>query len=149
MTARSKVKALAHESLATGDALAWFDRVYEEAAGATDAVPWADLAPNPALVSWLGPAWEADSARVLVVGCGLGDDAEHFASFGAHVPAFDLSPKAVAWCMHRFPSSRVRYEVADLLAPPPGYRGAFDLVFEAYTIQSLPPGSAERAHGLD
>jgi SAM-dependent methyltransferase len=149
VSARSKVRDLAHASLASGDPLAWFDRVYEQADGATDAVPWADLAPNAALVTWLGSTWQADSARALVVGCGLGDDAEYLAARGADVTAFDLSSRAVAWCTQRFPASRVRYETADLLAPPPRWLGAFDLVFEAYTIQSLPPGSAQRAHALD
>jgi hypothetical protein len=39
----------------------------------------------------------------------------------------------------------VQYEVANLLDPPPEWLAApFDLVVEAYTIQALPPGSAER-----
>jgi hypothetical protein len=31
----------------------------------------------------------------------------------------------------------VNYQVADLLAPPPGWEGAFDLVVEIYTVQAL------------
>jgi hypothetical protein len=31
----------------------------------------------------------------------------------------------------------VDYQVADLLAPPPGWQGAFDLVAEIYTVQAL------------
>ena len=34
--------------------------------------------------------------RVLVVGCGAGDDALRIAKLGAHVSAFDLSPEAIA-----------------------------------------------------
>jgi hypothetical protein len=39
----------------------------------------------------------------------------------------------------RFPESRVDYRVADLLDPPAEWRGAFDLVFESLTVQSMPP----------
>jgi hypothetical protein len=31
----------------------------------------------------------------------------------------------------------VHYQVADLLAPPPGWQGAFDLVAEIYAVQAL------------
>ncbi|MGH3194367.1 MAG: hypothetical protein ACRDNT_00215 [Streptosporangiaceae bacterium] len=31
----------------------------------------------------------------------------------------------------------MNYQVADLLAPPPGWQGAFDLVAEIYTVQAL------------
>jgi 2-polyprenyl-3-methyl-5-hydroxy-6-metoxy-1,4-benzoquinol methylase len=34
--------------------------------------------------------------KVLVVGCGLGDDALRLAKLGAHVSAFDLSPESLA-----------------------------------------------------
>jgi len=37
----------------------------------------------------------------------------------------------------RFAGSPVKYEVADLLAPPPEWAGAFDLVAEIYTVQAL------------
>jgi SAM-dependent methyltransferase len=149
MTARGKVKAAAHESLAKGDAIAWFDRVYRDAQGATDAVPWADLAPNPGLLEWIKRgSFDGCGDRALVVGCGLGDDAEYLSARGCIVTAFDVAPTAVAWCKRRFPSSRVSYEVADLLAPPSSYANAFDFVFEAYTIQSLPPGSKERARAI-
>jgi hypothetical protein len=38
----------------------------------------------------------------------------------------------------------VAYEVADALLPPAAWRGAFDFVFEAYTVQVL-PGEARAA----
>jgi SAM-dependent methyltransferase len=47
----------------------------------------------------------------------------------------------------RFPASRVRWAVADLLAPPVAWRGAFDLVVECYTLQVLPPDARARAIG--
>lgn len=147
---RAKVGELAHASLARGDALGWFDRVYDAAAGDTNAVPWADLAPNPMLVGWLERhGWNANGRRALVVGAGLGDDAELLAANGADVTAFDLSPKAIAWAKERWPTTRVTYAVQDVLALPDAWRGLYDFVFEAYTLQSLPPGSDLRTRALD
>lgn len=147
--ARTKVRSLADEHLRRGDALGWFDEVYAQAGGRTDAVPWADLAPNAALVAWLDATDAADApqprGRALVVGSGLGDDAEELARRGWDTVAFDVSPRAVAWARARFPSSKVRYEQADLLALPGAYIGGFDLVFEAYTLQSLPRELRARA----
>ncbi len=37
-----------------------------------------------------------------------------------------------------FPNSRVDYRTADLLNPPSPWRGQFDFVFEANTLQVLP-----------
>ncbi|WP_373527449.1 class I SAM-dependent methyltransferase, partial [Nostoc sp.] len=76
--------------------------------------------------------------KALVIGCGLGDDAEALAHRGFEVTAFDISPTAIAWCQERFPNSTVNYVVADLLAIPPQWHQAFDFVFECRNIQSLP-----------
>ncbi|WP_157867660.1 class I SAM-dependent methyltransferase [Gloeothece citriformis] len=51
----------------------------------------------------------------------------------------DISSTAIKECLRRFESSRVCYEVADLLAPPSKWLAAFDFVFESYTLQVLPP----------
>jgi 2-polyprenyl-3-methyl-5-hydroxy-6-metoxy-1,4-benzoquinol methylase len=56
-------------------------------------------------------AWVAAHAneiaglRVLDVGCGLGDNAECFATSGAQVTAFDFGGAAVAWAKQRFPGN--------------------------------------------
>lgn len=134
---RSKVRAAAHDAIAKGEPLAWFDRVYADANGETGAVPWADLVANPSLTEWVER--ERPTAKTaLVVGCGLGDDAEYLSKNGMAVTAFDVAPKAIAWCRRRFPASKVDYRVADLFAPPAEWTRAFDFVFEAYTLQSLP-----------
>ncbi len=77
--------------------------------------------------------------RALIVGCGLGDDAEELAARDFQVTAFDVSVAAIDWCRRRFPNSEVDYEAADLLDPPQAWHGAFDLVVEIYTLQVLPP----------
>ncbi|MCC5670705.1 class I SAM-dependent methyltransferase [Nostoc sp. CHAB 5784] len=43
----------------------------------------------------------ASGQKALVIGCGLGDDAEAIASLGFEVTAFDISPTAIAWCQER------------------------------------------------
>jgi SAM-dependent methyltransferase len=72
------------------------------------------------------------------VGCGLGRDAEFVAGLGFATTAFDISETAVRVARDRHPGSPVDYRVADLLAPPPAWTGAFDLVVESNNVQSLP-----------
>ncbi|MEZ4868717.1 MAG: class I SAM-dependent methyltransferase [Caldilineaceae bacterium] len=117
----------------------WFERVYANAGGDGKAVPWAVLQPRPAFAQWAQRvALQGDGKRALVIGCGLGDDAEALAQRGFAVTAFDRSPTAVAWCQKRFPHSAVHYQIADLFATPPEWRGAFNFVLEIFTIQALP-----------
>ncbi|MBL8669755.1 MAG: class I SAM-dependent methyltransferase [Alphaproteobacteria bacterium] len=137
---RSTARRLAKEALAAGEPLAWFERLYALADGQAAAIPWADLAPNPHLAAWMErQPRDRSLGRVLVVGCGLGDDAEALARRADRVVAFDVSATAVAWCLQRFSRSTVRYVVADVLTPPAEWRAAFDLVVEVYTLQVLPP----------
>ena len=143
---RSRAAALAREYLARGDATGWFEALYREAAGDPSRISWADLAPNPSLVRWVSD-WGFCGAgkRALVVGSGLGDDAEYLAGLGCAVTAFDVSETAVGWCRRRFPDSRAAYRVADLFALPAEWRAGFDFVLEAYTLQVLPEPLRPRA----
>ena len=137
---RSAARRLAAEALASGDALGWFDVLYRDAGGQASLIPWAALEVNPNLAAWLENRPLAEMGkRALTVGCGLGDDAEELAAIGFQVTAFDVSASAIDWCRKRFPATRVDYVVADLLSPPSDWRRAFDFVFEAYTLQVLPP----------
>jgi SAM-dependent methyltransferase len=142
--ARAYARRLAAASLADGDDTGWFETLYAAAERGDVTVPWADLAPNPHIVSELaGLTGPAGISRALVIGCGLGDDAEHVASHGFTTVAFDVSPTAVAVARRRFPDSPVEYVTADLLSPPLPWAAAFDLVVEAYTLQVL-TGDARR-----
>lgn len=139
---RDEMRRLASESIARGDAIGWFEDLYQHAGTEWDRIPWADLTPNPLLLDWLaGPDAGAARGRALVVGCGYGDDAEALAKAGWAVTAFDVAPTAIDACRARFPGSAVEYVVADALTPPAAWRGAFDLVFESYTLQVLPPAA--------
>lgn len=123
----------------SGDPLGWFEPLYKGAGGHHSGVFWADLEPNPYLVDWITrnePGPQGKSA--IVVGCGVGDDAEALSAHGYRVTAFDISPTAIELCRNRYPDTRVEYLVADLFAYPPGWKEHFDLVFECNTIQVLP-----------
>lgn len=118
-----------------------FDDVYARSRGADPAsVPWAHGAPHPMIQSWLAtsPQPSPGGERALVVGSGLGDDAEVLAAMGWDVTAFDVSPAAIAWARERFPKSTVAYHVADVFDLPQDWRRAFDLVLEIHTVQALP-----------
>ena len=132
-------RRLAAAALAAGNPRIWFEPLYAAADRGELSVPWAGLAPNPQLLDWLaGGTADLDGREVLVVGCGLGDDAEAIGARGGVVTAFDIAPTAVAAARRRFPGSPVTYVVADLLQPPAGWRERFDLVVEIYTLQVLP-----------
>lgn len=122
-----------------------FERMYATAGGDARRIPWARSAPHPAVAALLASVPPPPGGRALVVGCGLGDDAEAAADGGWRVTAFDLSPTAVDWCRRRFPTSPVDYRVADLLDAPPEWGRAFGLVIEVRTLQSLPPSAVRAA----
>ena len=138
--ARERARELARASLARGDALGWFEELYREAEGEFSKIPWADPEGHPLLVEWLAtaPPPRPDARRALVVGCGLGEDSECLRRAGWDVTAFDVSPTAVEWCRKLHPQG-ADYTCADLFAPPSPWTDAFDLVFECYTLQALPP----------
>jgi SAM-dependent methyltransferase len=137
---RARARELANTFLSRGDARGWFEALYAEAEGAAERIPWADLVPNPHLVSWLNENdARGEGRRALVVGCGLGDDAELLTARGFDVTAFDISAAAIDWCKRRHPDSKVDYVAADLFELPLEWRGAFRLVVEVNTLQVLPP----------
>jgi SAM-dependent methyltransferase len=133
-------RRLASESLAGDDPTGWFERLYVAAEEGAAVVPWDRGAPNRLLAEWAeARAIAGAGRRALVVGSGLGDDAEYIAGLGFDTVAFDIAATAVRIARRRFPESRVDYQVADLLEPPREWRGAFDLVVESITVQALPP----------
>ena len=120
------------------DPVGFFEPLYVAAAAGRDAVPWDRGAPHPLVEEWAAGV-EGAGRSALVVGSGLGPDAELLAERGFAVVAFDVSPTAVASTRERYPDSPVDYCVANLLDPPAAWREAFDLVLESLTVQSMPP----------
>lgn len=134
---RQRVKQLAIDAVTQGDPCCWFETLYQEAQGDAKSIPWAKLTPHPALQDWL-TAHPSIQGTAIVIGCGLGDDAEALQRQGLQVTAFDIAPTAIAWCLQRFPTSKVSYHVANLLALPDTWQNRFDLVFECRNVQALP-----------
>jgi len=142
-TARSKINAMdrdaVHDQPERQD---FFNAVYDNANGDPAFVPWADLKPKEQLIQWLAKNNGIKSSSALTaldVACGLGDNAEALAAAGYQTTAFDLSGEAINWARKRFPESLVNYRAADLFDLPGEWKGAFDLVHECYTLQSMPP----------
>ncbi len=125
--------------LGAGDPTGWFEPLYAGAGDDADAVPWAGSVPHPYVTDWLDdPVATPPGSRAVVVGCGLGDDAAELARRGYEVTAFDVSPTAVAWAERRFADLGISWRVEDVLELPDDLLGAFDLVIEVRTVQSLP-----------
>jgi SAM-dependent methyltransferase len=102
-------------------------------------VPWADLCTNPHLLGfWRAHPQQAAGKLALVIGSGLGDDAEQLSAWGYRTTALDISESAIRATRKRYPNSDVNYAVSDPLNPPLSFSQKFDFVFEAYTLQVLP-----------
>jgi SAM-dependent methyltransferase len=135
---------LSAESYARGQPIGWFETLYAEAAEGRAVVPWDRGLPNPQLVEWAAGR-DGTGRSAMVVGCGLGRDAEYIASLGFRTTAFDLSETAIETAKDRHRDTPVSYEVANLLDLPDRYVRAFDLVVESYTVQSMPDPPRARA----
>jgi SAM-dependent methyltransferase len=136
MTREDDADRLAAAALAKGDPTGWFEQLYAQAADGAAVIPWDRPAPSGGLATAALPPGEG--RRALVVGCGLGRDAEYVAALGYTTTAFDIAQTAVRGARERHRGSAVDYRVADLLAPPAAWAGAFDLVVESNNVQALP-----------
>ena len=137
---------LSAEAIAGGEPTAWFDRLYDAGDAGEVAMPWDRDEPQVLLREW-AEARDLRGAgrRAVVVGCGLGADAEYLASLGFVTTGFDVAATAVRLAQERHPGSSVDYRVADLLDLPAAWHRAFDLVVEIFTVQALPDPPRDRA----
>lgn len=136
---RKHIQQLIDEAGGDANPSGWFEPLYQQAQGDSAAVPWANMIANPLLTEWLkAQSPVQNSPLALVIGCGLGDDAEVLAQAGYQVTAFDISKTAIAWAKQRFPTSSVIYEVGDIFHPKTAWYQSFDLVFECRNFQALP-----------
>ncbi|MET1060336.1 MAG: class I SAM-dependent methyltransferase [Nocardioides sp.] len=137
---------LSAEAIGRGDPTAWFDELYAAGSAGEVSMPWDRTLPQVDLREWAErEGVDGAGRRAVVVGCGLGADAEYLASLGFTTTAFDISPTAVEVARGRNPGSSVDYRVADLLALPDEWHHAFDLVVEIFTLQALPDPPREAA----
>lgn len=146
MSAEEDTRRLSAASLAAGDATGWFEQLYARAEAGDAEVPWDRPRATPPLVEWAArDSPDGRGRSALVVGCGLGRDAEFVAGLGFATTAFDISATAVRVARARHPGSPVTYVVADLFDPPASWRPGFDLVVESNTVQALPRELRARA----
>lgn len=139
-------RQLAYEYMEKGDPTGWFEPLYQRAEEGKATIRWADLKPNINLVEfWNKRQLPSEGKTALVIGCGYGDDAEQLSAWGFQTTAFDIAPTAIRKCTERFPNSRVKYTVADLLEPSAGLQGKYDFVLESYTLQVLVHSLREEA----
>jgi SAM-dependent methyltransferase len=139
MRDRKRARELAADFIGKGDPTGWFEQLYREGEEGKSVIPWADRGTNASLNEF----WESNpqataEKKALVIGCGLGDDAEQLAAWGFETTAFDISETAIRMARRRFPRGGVEYVAADLFRPPAEWEGKFDFVFEANTVQALP-----------
>jgi SAM-dependent methyltransferase len=142
---KQATRQLAEQYAKQGDPDGWFEAFYTRANGDIDNIYWADLKPSPLLLKWVSAQASLKDGRALVVGCGLGDDAEALSYMGYRVIAFDISAAAISMCQKRYPASRVDYHISDLFSPPSGWSSSFDVVYECNTIQILTGSNRAKA----
>ncbi|MDT0212962.1 class I SAM-dependent methyltransferase [Rothia sp. ARF10] len=139
---------LAQASIERGDPTGWFEELYAAGESGEVTMAWDHDDPQPLLAAWSRERdVRGEGRRAVVVGCGLGADAEHVAALGFETTAFDLSPTAIRTARERHPDTAVDYRAADLFDLPQDWRRAFDLVVDVYTVQALPRGLRERTVG--
>ena len=134
---RERLLKLSEAAETDGEPLRWFEELYAGANRNSNEIPWARMEPHPKMVEWIANQPDIQG-KALVIGCGLGDDAEWLSVAGFEVTAFDISESSIQWCKERFPSTAVDYIVADLLNPPGAWFNAFDLVVEIHILQAIP-----------
>lgn len=135
---RQKAQELATKAWEEGRPTDWFEELYSLAEGDASRVPWADMEPNRHARRLLDSLGSGEGKSALVVGCGLGHDAEDLSLRGYLVTAFDLSPTAIQWARKLHPETTVDYQVADAVMPPIDWQDRFDLIHEIHTLQTLP-----------
>jgi SAM-dependent methyltransferase len=87
---------IAPRFLAAGDPTGWFEELYAAGERGRIRMPFHRHGPHPPLVEW-GERRNlvGTGRRTVVVGCGLGADAEYVASRDYQTTGFDISEAAV------------------------------------------------------
>ena len=102
--------------------------------------PWELGEPAPPLLD-LARDHLSRLGRVLIPGCGRGDDALAIASLGANVTGWDLAPTAIAAAQERarVGSLPATFVVRDALHPTAANAGTFDTWIEHTFFTALAP----------
>ncbi len=119
----------------TENRFGWFEELYSKSNGDVSLIPWEDGIPNPNLTQWAEKTqFSFNEKTCLVIGCGLGRDAEFLSELGARTDAFDISESAILAAKSKFPDSKVSYFVKDLFELE---NLEYDFVLESYTVQTF------------
>lgn len=111
----------------------WTDRYQTQATG------WELQAPAPALVEML-PRMKWPRSRVLILGCGSGNDAAYFAEKGHVVTAVDFSEKALADAQKKYSHlTNITWLQSDIFKLPQSFENSFDIVFEHTCYCAIDP----------
>jgi len=105
----------------------------------TGDTPWDKGAPAPLLPVLLEKAPALFQGRVLVPGCGTGQDARFLAAQGAKVVAVDIASLALERARKLDPTGSVEWRQADLFDMPNDLLGKFDRVWEHTCLSALEP----------
>lgn len=100
-------------------------------------VHWDRGRASPPLMQYVGS--HPLLGRVLVPGCGRGNDVAALARAGVDVTGLDIAPTAVREAQERYPDVADRFIVGDLFNLAPELRGAFDLVVEHTCLSGMSP----------
>ncbi|CAN5786000.1 hypothetical protein BH09VER1_BH09VER1_18290 [soil metagenome] len=100
--------------------------------------PWDKGAPHPALVQYL--AATPLTGRILIPGCGLGNDVRALAQNPAAIPiGWDIAPSAVTAARALPPVGHEQYHLQDLFTPPADQLATFDAAFEDTCFCAINP----------
>ncbi len=100
---------------------------------------WELEGPAPALKEML-PRMKWPKARVLILGCGSGNDAAYFAEKGHVVTAVDFSEAALLQAKSKYGHfENIQWLQADLFNLPKNFTGGFDVVFEHTCYCAIDP----------
>lgn len=96
-----------------------------------DGIPgWELEKPNPALVDALHQI-KLNKSRILVLGCGSGNDAAHFAQLGHMVTAVDFSPSAIEKAQEKYAQIKnLTFVQKDIFQLDDNFHDKFDVIYE-------------------
>ncbi len=95
----------------------------------TEEPGWELNQPTPALIDML-PRLKLPKSRVLVLGCGSGNDAAFFAEQGHVVTAVDISPEALSRGKSKYGHLNIHWLEADIFKLGNDHTQSYDIVFE-------------------
>jgi SAM-dependent methyltransferase len=105
----------------------------------TEEPRWELNQPAPALVDML-PRLKLPKSRILILGCGSGNDAAYFAEQGHVVTAVDISPEALARGKAKYGHlTNITWLEKDIFKMGHEYDGSFDIIFEHTCYCAIDP----------